>query len=246
MSLRPKEASQLFFLGSGGPFTLPQFSCRCEVCNAARINPSQRRTRASIAITGEEVTLIDAGPDLEMQLEREGIQTIDNIFITHWHYDHIAGLGAIGCPQAMYGWDPIDIYVPEDLIYHFTQELAFLSKSVVLHPLTLGDTVILPDAEWTVVKTTHIENSVGFIIDTRVKVAYLVATALPSDETTLRIGEADLLILDAMFDSLDTQWRHFTVHEAIDFWKATGIPECILTHLSCHRWESRSWKAGYG
>jgi phosphoribosyl 1,2-cyclic phosphodiesterase len=37
--------------------------------------------------------LIDAGPDLEFQLDRESIKQIDRIFITHWHYDHVWGYG---------------------------------------------------------------------------------------------------------------------------------------------------------
>jgi phosphoribosyl 1,2-cyclic phosphate phosphodiesterase len=244
MSFEKKRPVELVFLGSGGPFTLPQFFCRCEVCDAARKNPSQCRTRASVAIIGEEVTLIDAGPDLEMQLERENIHRVDNIFITHWHYDHIAGLGSIGYPQAMYGWNPIDIYVPKNLATHFDNELAFLKERLVLHPIVPSDVAELSDAEWEVVKTEHTMNSVGFIINSEKKVAYLVDTALPPNDTTLRIRDADLLIVDAMLDSIDTEWRHFTVQEAIEYWKSTGIPDCILTHLSCHRWENQRWLAG--
>jgi phosphoribosyl 1,2-cyclic phosphate phosphodiesterase len=244
MSLNNKEPIELVFLGSGGPFTLPQFFCRCEVCVAARKNPLQRRTRASVAIIGEEVTLIDAGPDLEMQLEREGIHRIDNIFITHWHYDHIAGLGSVGYPQVMNGWNPIDVFVPKNLVTHFDKELAFLKERIALHPIVPSDVKLLPDAEWEVVKTEHTMDSVGFIINSEKKVAYLVDTALPPNDTTLRIKDVDLLIVDAMFDSLDTEWRHFTVQGAIDYWQSIGIPECILTHLSCHRWENHQWLAG--
>jgi phosphoribosyl 1,2-cyclic phosphate phosphodiesterase len=247
LQLKPKyqRENQIIFLGSGGPFMLPQFFCKCDICNEARKDPSQRRTRASVAIVGDEVTLIDAGPDMEMQLEREKIEKIDNIFITHWHYDHIAGLGAIGYPQSICGWDPIDVYVPENLISHFTQELSFLSEQLVLHPMTPGDIIALSDASWEVVKTAHTENSVGFIIESGTNAAYLVDTTLPPSDTARRIRNMDLVILDAMFDGIDTEWRHFTVQEAIDFWKSTGIKECILTHLSCHRWENRRWIAGF-
>jgi len=236
---------QLVFLGSGGPFPLPQFFCSCAICNAARLDPAERRTRASVALIGEEVTLIDAGPDLEIQLERESISKIDNIFITHWHYDHIAGLGAIGYPQALCGWKPIDIYIPEKLLTHFSHELDYLREQIILHPIHPGENISLPDADWKVVKTSHTENSVGFIIDSKIKVAYLVDTTLPPEDTIQEIVDTDVLILDAMFDSLDTKWRHFTVQEAIDFWKKTSIPDCILTHLSCHRWENRQWVAGF-
>ncbi|NHI82823.1 MAG: MBL fold metallo-hydrolase [Candidatus Thorarchaeota archaeon] len=236
---------KLIILGSGGPFTLPRFFCECDTCETARREPALRRTRASAAILGDEVTLIDAGPDLEMQLERESIRRIDNILITHWHYDHVAGLGAINYPQVMREWKPIDVYVEKSLISHFAKELIYLEDRVTLHSISPGDTIALPDATIEVVKTAHTEDSVGYIFNSKSRIAYLVDTALPSDETARSISDADTLILDAMFDSADIEWRHFTVHGAIDFWKSSGPERCILTHLACHKWANWHWIAGF-
>ena len=36
-----------------------------------------------MALLGEETVIIDASPDLPYQLEREGIRTVDRIFLTH-------------------------------------------------------------------------------------------------------------------------------------------------------------------
>jgi len=58
--------------------SVPAFFCSCQVCEAARNNPEHRRTRASVALLGQEVTLIDASPDLGFQLERERIQMSDS------------------------------------------------------------------------------------------------------------------------------------------------------------------------
>lgn len=237
--------ARLVILGSGGPFTLPQFFCECDTCEAARSDPSLRRTRASAAILGEETTLIDAGPDLEMQLERENIRRIDNILITHWHYDHVAGLGAIDYPQIMCGWDPIDVFVEESSLFRFSRELAYLENRIVLHPVSSGDVIVLPDATIEVVKTAHTDDSVGYIIDSGTKIAYLVDTAQPPEETIRSVRGSDILVLDAMFDTTDTEWRHFTVIDAIEFWKSSGVRECILTHLACHRWENRRWIEGF-
>ena len=94
--LNRDPAPEIVFLGSSGGIQIPAFFCSCEVCEAARRDPSQRRTRASLALIGREITLIDATPDLEFQLEREGIRQVHRIFITHWHYDHVWGLGCLG------------------------------------------------------------------------------------------------------------------------------------------------------
>ncbi len=236
--------SRLIILGSGGPFTLPQFFCECSTCETARKEPELRRTRASAAILGEEVTLIDAGPDLEMQLERERIKRIDNILITHWHYDHVAGLGAIDYPQVMCGWDPIDVFVEKSSISRFSRELEYLKDRITLHPVSPGDLIALRDATIQVVRTSHTEDSVGYIVKSDTRVAYLVDTAQPPEETTRCLNDVDVMVLDAMFDSTDTKWRHFSVQEAIDYWKSTSVKTCVLTHLSGHRWENRHWIAG--
>jgi len=89
---------ELVFLGTSAAIQVPSFHCTCEVCEAARKDPKHRRTRASVALLGEETVLIDASPDMEFQLEREAIRRIDRIFLTHWHFDHVWGLAALGEP----------------------------------------------------------------------------------------------------------------------------------------------------
>ena len=91
---------KIIFLGSSGAIQVPSFHCSCTVCEAARREPQQRRTRASLGLLGRETTLIDASPDLEFQLEHQMIRRVDRIFITHWHFDHIAGLGALAEPSS--------------------------------------------------------------------------------------------------------------------------------------------------
>jgi hypothetical protein len=56
----------------------------------------------------------------------------------------------------------------------------------------------------------------------------------------------NLLITEATMDCLDESgWKNFSVPEAVDFWRQTGIPECTLTHLSCHGWRSKRLVAGF-
>ncbi len=114
---------RLVFLGTSGAIQVPSFHCSCAVCEAARANPHQRRTRASVALIGREIILIDASPDLEFQLEREGIRRVERIFITHWHFDHVGGLAALAEPSSHEPWPPIDIYLPQQDVQHFAQEL---------------------------------------------------------------------------------------------------------------------------
>ena len=240
--------SELVFLGTSGAIQVPSFHCSCKVCEAARSNPRHHRTRASVALIDKEVVLIDASPDLEFQLEREGIKHVDRIFITHWHFDHISGLAALGEPSSLAKWPPIEIYLPYQVMYHFEQELEYMKNKVNLHPVQPGDTFKLPDAIFEVVKTNHTDHSVGFVVESSKRFAYLVDGVMPPSETMNRLKNLDLLILEATVDELLTRegetWLNFSLQQAVDCWKLIGTERCILTHLSCHSWKYSELVAG--
>lgn len=240
--------AELVFLGTSGTIQVPSFHCSCEVCEDARVNPEHRRTRASIALIGQETVLVDASPDLEFQLEREAVRQVDRIFITHWHFDHIGGLAALGTPSKLMKWPKIEIYLPHQVAYHFDQELAYMKKRVNLHPIQPGDRFELSDATWEVVKTTHTDHSVGFIKGSSQGFAYLVDAGMPPPETLERLEGLDFVILEATVDELLPRegeiWTNFSLQQAIDLWSRIGVEKCIFTHLSCHSWKYDQLVAG--
>jgi len=239
---------QLVFLGTSGTIQVPSFHCSCEVCQDARANPEHRRTRSSIALIGQETVLVDASPDLEFQLEREAIRQVHRIFITHWHFDHIAGLAALGSPSKLAKWPCIEVYLPHQVMYHFDQELAYMKRRVDLHPIQPGDKLEVPDATWKVVKTTHTDHSVGFVVESSQRFAYLVEGVMPPPETVEHLKGLDFLILEATVDELilreGERWANFSLQQAVDCWKQIGVEKCILTHLSCHSWKDDRLVAG--
>jgi len=233
---------EILFLGSSGAIQVPSFHCSCQVCQAARKNPKHRRTRASVALLGKECVLIDASPDLEAQLEREAIRQVERIFITHWHSDHIGGIAALAEPSSIAKWPLIDVYLPRQVTQHFDQELSYMKERVNVHGILPGDRLDLPDAAWEIVKTTHTDHSVGFIVESSKRFAYLVDGIVPPSKTLKRLKNIDLIILEATLDELKPKngenWVNFSLQQAIEFWKRTGIDQCILTHLSCHSWKN--------
>ncbi len=245
---KSKPKLELVFLGSSGAIQVPSFHCDCETCEAARTNPKHRRTRASIALIGQETILVDASPDLEFQLEREAIRKVDRIFITHWHFDHTWGLASLGEPSALAKWPRMDVYIPNHVAFHFDQELAYMKDRVNIHAIKPGDRFELPDATWEVVKTTHTDHSVGFAIEASQRSAYLVDSVTPPLETLERLKNLDLVILEATVDELlpkeGQKWVNFSLPQAVDCWKQIGAKKCILTHLSCHRYKAGNLVAG--
>ncbi|MFV0626265.1 MAG: MBL fold metallo-hydrolase [Alphaproteobacteria bacterium] len=80
-------------LGSGSAYGTPMaFNNWGGIIN--KENPKNQRTRASVLLETEGKTfLFDMGPDFRQQMNQNNVQTLDSIFITHPHYDHIGGLG---------------------------------------------------------------------------------------------------------------------------------------------------------
>lgn len=83
---------KLRFLGTGTSFGIPVIGCGCEVCTSS--DPRDRRTRhgALIEFDGGRNLLIDAPPELRLQLVTAGVTSIDGIFFTHAHADHTHGI----------------------------------------------------------------------------------------------------------------------------------------------------------
>ncbi|MFM7830646.1 MAG: MBL fold metallo-hydrolase, partial [Planctomycetaceae bacterium] len=84
-------AGELIVMGTGTSIGVPVVGCRCSVCLSD--NPRNRRLRAAALVrapAGEFV--IDAGPELRIQLVRERASLVRAAVMTHAHADHIMGI----------------------------------------------------------------------------------------------------------------------------------------------------------
>lgn len=83
---------RLRFLGTGTSFGIPVIGCRCGACTSD--DARDRRTRHGALLESDEGRrlLIDAPPELRLQLLEAGIDRIDAVWITHCHADHVHGL----------------------------------------------------------------------------------------------------------------------------------------------------------
>ena len=118
----------LRFLGSGDSQGVPRWWCSCKVCKEARSTAKNARTRPSILIESKlETILIDAAPELRLQLIRENGKDIDAVLISHAHNDHILGLGDLA-DMARWTGRIIPIYAPAEVIPHLKKRFDYLTR----------------------------------------------------------------------------------------------------------------------
>jgi len=75
-------------LGSGDALGMPVPLCDCQYCR----DSDPRRRPAVLIETPATTVVLDAGPDLPAQLRTADVTAPDAVFVTHHHYDHMAGL----------------------------------------------------------------------------------------------------------------------------------------------------------
>jgi pyrroloquinoline quinone biosynthesis protein B len=106
------EVPRVRVLGIAQDGGLPHAACRCDRCEAARLDPSRASGVASLAIIDPtqgqgQVFLIDATPDIISQLTlledvrdaplgRVDRTPIDGVLLTHAHMGHYLGLAHLG------------------------------------------------------------------------------------------------------------------------------------------------------
>lgn len=239
----------IVFLGSSGAIRVPSFNCTCRICEEARRDNSLRRTRASIAIIGKETTVVDASPDISEQLERERIRRVDNVFLTHWHFDHVWGLSNLVDPADISKWGKIQVYMPKKSVPRWEKAMGYMEWIVDIHPVNPGDVIETVDASFEVVKSNHTEDSCGYIITNDRCLGYLSDSYIPNAETIQCLSTVDILVLECTVDEMiytegEEHWLLFCLDEAVEFWRKLDVEECILTHLSCHSYINEEIVAG--
>jgi phosphoribosyl 1,2-cyclic phosphate phosphodiesterase len=124
----------LVFLGTGGAWGLPEVKCQCLICRELRLR-GEKRDRTSLLLSGESTLLVDCGPDARAQLERNHVENIDGVLITHEHGDHFIGLDEFfsykrNSPRDKYR--SIPVYLTEDSWKMIRPRFEYLSDLEVL------------------------------------------------------------------------------------------------------------------
>ena len=223
--------------GSGAGPGAPSFFCGCKGCVEAREKPETARTRCgAIIFAASHNILLDTPPDLRAQLIREKVSVIDQVFLTHWHYDHFGGLGELEYYVKLKRKEPIALYLPPSAVEQFKKAYPDLEEIFELSAWTFNEPYFFDKLSITPLPANHSIETAGFLVKSASsRLAYFPDTAGLPDETAQKVEGVDWLICDATFHG--DNWfpnSHMSVHEAIDLGRKVAARHTVLTHMSVH------------
>jgi phosphoribosyl 1,2-cyclic phosphate phosphodiesterase len=86
---------EMTVLGSGGNSPTPMPTCDCPVCVEAREQGPPYARRGNSMFVHDADLLIDTPELVWHSLNREGIESVEYVFLSHFHPDHTLGLRAL-------------------------------------------------------------------------------------------------------------------------------------------------------
>ncbi|MDR2839990.1 MAG: MBL fold metallo-hydrolase [Paludibacter sp.] len=202
---------KITFLGTGTSTGVPVLGCNCEVCRSEDTRDKRLRTSALIETRGKTI-LIDCGPDLRQQLLRAKVTKIDAVLITHFHYDHVAGLDDIR------PFGEVPVYAEQNVLEQLktTMPYCFSEKKYPGIPkIELCEISEKPfwleDIEIQTIRVLHGSMPIfGYRIN---NVAYITDAKTICATEMNKLEKLDLLILNALRHQ--EHFAHFNIQEAI-------------------------------
>ena len=231
---------KLTFLGTGTSFGVPVVGCDCAACTSDDLR--DRRTRhGALVETADGRLLVDTPPELRLQLLAAGIDSVDAVWFTHVHADHVHGIDDVRVFSVRGGDMPAYVareYRPtigrhfEYIFNDAYQPPKGSSKPRIrLHEFEVGRPVSIVGQDFVPVRVPHGDCSVygfragglGYITD---------AKSLP-EETVEVLRGVDVLVLNALWFG-HPHASHFNVEEAVEAAGVVGAKRTYLTHLTHH------------
>ena len=227
--------NSITFLGTGTSTGVPVTGCNCPTCRS--LDSRDKRLRCSALIqTPQSNILIDCSPDFRQQmLNLDFCGSIDAVFITHEHYDHVGGIDDL----RPYTYPtPIPLYADAYSVQHLCERLpyCFAEKKypgvpqVELRTIFPGDTVMVGNTPVTAFQVMHGRLPIlGYRIG---DLCYITDMSEMPPESVKFLSGAKILVVNALRHQ--PHHSHQTIEQAISFAHSIGQQPTYIIHTSHH------------
>lgn len=231
----------LTFLGTGTSYGVPVIGCRCDTCTSS--DPRDKRTRHGALLRfGNRRLLVDTPPELRLQLLGENVSSLEAVWFTHAHADHIHGIDDLRVFTALHG-GRISAWMHRSVARQLRRRFPYIfeerpraSDGVFVpeldvftfregRPVEILDQVFLPlGVPHGGIRSYGFRvGGLGYVTDGK----RLPRAALEG------LRGVDVLVLNALWYG-DPHPTHFNIEEAVAAAQAVGARRTYLTHLT-HR-----------
>lgn len=187
-------------------------------------------------VTGETRTLIDTPPDIRHYFNREGVRFVDNLIFTHWHYDHVGGLGELEYMVQLLTKTPLPTFASPDTLKSIGREFEYMMYCLACVEWNPFEELELDGVKYTALPVTHATGTYGYLIETgETRLFYASDTGKLPPETAERVRGVDVLAMDATYwKSNGFPHAHHSVQECIEEGLELDAGKIYLTHLCMH------------
>lgn len=238
MSQSEPAIAEMIIMGTGTSVGVPVAGCQCAVCRSQ--NPKNQRTRTGVLIRGPQGEfIIDAGPELRLQLVRENARLIQAAVFTHAHADHILGLDDLrifgyqmNAAVPLYCEEPVEAQIRQVFSYAFTDPAThahqFAAPNLRFERIVPGEAFTVLGMDILPIRLKHGDLPVlGFRIG---NTAFLTdVSTIPADSKQLLHG-LETLVIDAL--RKEPHPTHLHVDAAVRLIHQLRPRQAYLTHMS--------------
>lgn len=232
---------KLTFLGTGTSFGIPVVGCDCDTCTSD--DSRDRRTRHGALLELDEgMLLVDTPPELRLQLLAAGADTVDAVWFTHAHADHLHGIDDLRVFTARLRRD-LPAFVPreyEDLLrsrfrYIFDDDFrppaGTTKPEIRLLPFDPSQPVTILGRRFHPLAVPHGPVTVyGFRVG---DLGYVTDGKSLPEAVLAALEGVRVLVLNALWFG-HPHPTHFNVEEAVEAAASVGAERTYLIHLT-HR-----------
>jgi phosphoribosyl 1,2-cyclic phosphate phosphodiesterase len=234
----PKVIAEMVIMGTGTSIGVPVVGCRCSVCLSD--NPRNRRMRSGVLIRAPHgEMIIDAGPELRLQLVRERATLIRAAIFTHSHADHIMGIDdlrifgfQLNDSVPLYCEDVVEEQIRQTFSYAFsdpsTHAHKYAAPRLRFERITEGQDFSLLGLNIRTIRLKHGELPIlGFRIG---NVAFCTdVSTIPADSRE-QLKNLDVLVLNTLRHKPHP--THLHLDAALNLIRQLQPRQAYLTHMS--------------